>query len=432
MSYPIIVSDLGSFLGSLGRFLLFLLLCFRSSLQADPLSIDLQAESAILINAETGIVLFEKAADVPRYPASTTKIATVLYALEQGGVPLDRMIPVEQEAIGTLSQAAKKRNQYRDAAYLLEPDGVGLGLKIGQQMSLQDLLYAILLESANDAANLLAHYLGGSISQYMKDLNLFLEKIGCRTTHFLNPHGLHHPQHLSTARDLSILTQVALRNPLFCEIIKTVRYTARMQPQETRIFLHKNKLLRKGPYYYQKAIGVKTGYHLQAQHTLVTAASDGKRTLIAVLLKNPDRGQMFLDAARLFEKAFQEPLITHTLFKAGKQPYALQLEGSRYPVQTMLQVPMTLQFYPAERVQVHAEVHWSATHLPVTKGSQVGEIRLLAGDRLLQTAPLLAAETVETTLIYQLAHTLQKIPTMLWIALFFVMGLLCYLFVKRR
>lgn len=432
MTYPFI-SDLGSFSGHLGRLFIFLLLCFQSTcLQAESLSIDIQAESAILINAETGAVLFEKAADEQHYPASTTKIATTLYALEQGGVPLDRMIPVEKEAIGSLSQAAKKRNQYRDAAYLLEPDGVGLGLKVGQQMRLQDLLYAVLLESANDASNVLAQYLGGSISQYMKDVNLYLEKIGCKATNFLNPHGLHHPKHLSTARDLAILTQAALRHPLFCEIIKTIHYTGKINGQEPRAFLQKNKLLRKGPYYYKKAIGVKTGYHAQAKHALVAAASEGKRTLIAVLLKNADRSQMFLDAARLFEKAFQEPLITQTLFKAGKQPYSLQLEGSRYPVQTMLALPVVLQFYPSERVPVHAEIHWSATHLPVTKDSQVGEIRLYANQRLVQAAPLLAVETVETTLIYQLAHTLQKIPLSLWAIFCMIILLLCCLFFKKR
>lgn len=429
-------SLLRSGLGYLGRFFLFscpLFCFFFSPLHAEPLSVTTQAESAILVNAETGVVLFEKDADTLRYPASTTKIATVLYALEHGGVPFDRIIPVEQEAVGVLSQAVKKRNQYRDAPYLLEPDSVGLGLKTTQQLSLKDLLHAVLIVSANDAANILAHYLGGSITQYMQDVNSYLAKIGCSSTCFTNPHGLHHPKHVTTARDLAKLTQVALRNPSFAEIVKTVRYTTgKIGTQEGRALLQTNKLLRKGPYYYSKAIGVKTGYHSQAGHTLVSAATNGKRTLIAVLLKNADRGQMFLDAATLFETAFKEPLVTKTLFKTGKQPFSLQLEGSRYPVQTLLEAPIVVQYYPAEHVKMHAEVHWSATHLPVMKGDVVGQIHLYVDDKLLQF-PLRAVDTVETTLIYRLAHTLQKRSGGILLTLFLAVGIfLCFFMLKKN
>lgn len=422
---------LRSGLDYLGRFFVFSCLLF-SLLHAEPLDVSLQAESAILINAETGAVLFEKDADTLRYPASTTKIATVLYALEHGGVPFDRIIPVEQEAVGVLSQAVKKRNQYRDSAYLLEPDSVGLGLKTTEQLSLKDLLYAILIVSANDAANVLAHYLGGSITQYMQDVNQYLAEIGCTSTCFMNPHGLHHPKHVSTARDLAKLTQVALRNQTFAEIVKTVRYTTgKIGAQEGRALLQTNKLLRKGPYFYSKAIGVKTGYHSLAGHTLVSAATNGKRTLISVLLKNADRGQMFLDAATLFETAFKEPLVTKTFFKAGKQAFALQLEGSRYPVQTFLDTPISVQYYPAEHSKMHAEIHWSATQLPVKKGDVVGQIHLYIDDKRLEY-PLRAVETVETTLIYRLAHTVQKKSNVLLLTFFLTLAALVCLIGLRR
>lgn len=417
--------------GDLGRLFIFLFLRI-AQVHAEPLSITVQAESAILINADTGFILFEKDADAAHYPASTTKIATVLYALEHGNVPLDRFIPVEQEAIGQLSQAAKKRNQYRDAPYLLEPDGIGLGLKKGEQVRLQDMLYASLLESANDAANVVAHYLGGSITEFMQELNLYLKNIGCKATQFVNPHGLHHPNHVSTARDLALLARHALKHPGFCEIMRTMRFAGGKIGTGQRTFVQKNKLLKQGPYYYKKAIGMKTGYHAKAQHALVAAAVDQGRTLIAVLLKNADRGQMFLDAARLFEKAFQEPLVTQTLFPAGKQPFALQLEGSRYPVRTELKAPVMLKYYPSEAVDVQPQVHWIATNLPVQKGDTVGELRLYHNDRILQTAPLLAVETVDTTLIYQLAHTLQKIPGLVWGVLMLVVGFCLYTLLRRR
>lgn len=418
--------------GDLGRLFVFLFLEI-AHVHAEPLSITVQAESAILINADTGFILFEKDADVSHYPASTTKIATVLYALEHGNVPLDRLIPVEQEAIGQLSQPAKKRNQYRDAPYLLEPDGISLGLKKGEQVRLQDLLYASLLESANDAANVVAHYLGGSITEFMQELNLYLKNLGCKATQFVNPHGLHHPNHVSTARDLALLARHALKHPAFCEMMKTMRFAGgKIGAQQQRTFVQKNKLLKQGPYYYKKAIGLKTGYHAKAQHALVAAAVDQGRTLVAVLLKNADRGQMFLDAVRLFEKAFQEPLVMQTLFSTGKQPFALQLEGSRYPVRTELKAPVMLKYYPSEAVDVHAQVHWIATHLPVQKGEVVGELRLYHNDHILQTAPLLAVETVDTTLIYQLAHTLQKIPGLIWMVVMLVVSFCLYALFRRR
>src|SRR5262249_28551111 len=155
------------------------------------------------------------------YPASTTKIATSFYTLMQKSRSLHENVAAPKEALVIVTPYEKMRNNYtKYPAYVLETDGTHANIKAGEVMTIEDLMYATMLASGNDAANIIAYHLGGgSIPQFMDGMNCFLQKIGCTKTHFCNPHGLHHPEHVTTARDMARMAQCALYHPLFRTLV---------------------------------------------------------------------------------------------------------------------------------------------------------------------------------------------------------------------
>lgn len=388
------------------RFLGCLFVCFFQfqCLLAENLSLKVQAESAILMNAETGAILYEKNAKVLQYPASITKIATASYGLKMAGNQLETPITAEQDAVVSISEEARRKANYSQPAYWLVPGGSHIGIKKGEILTLKDLLYGLMVASGNDAANVIAQYIGGTIPDFMISLNRYLKEIGCEKTTFYNPHGLYHPKHQTTAYDMAIMMREALKNPKFCEIIGTVRYTRpKTNKQEPTVLVQTNRLMRKGQYYYPKAIGGKTGYLAIAGHTLVVAAKQEDRTLIAVLLKSKERGDMFLDAIKMFDTAFNQPKVQRTLLKAGPQQFSLDLKGAAKSISTALSEDLIIDYYPAEEPKLKCFLSWSIKEPPVMKGQQVGELQLQSPDgKVVRTIPLLAQEDVSTTWLYTL------------------------------
>ncbi len=374
------------------------LLCFFFlSLQGEPLSFNVRGESALLMNADTGHILFKHQEDVRYYPASTTKIATALFALKIAGDRLDMEIVAEQESLVSLSEAIKKKNQYKSPSYYLEPDGMHIGIKKGEILTLKALLQGTLIASGNDAANVVAQALGPSIPTFMSQLNAYLKEIGCQKTHFCNPHGLHDPSHETTAFDLAVMAKEALKHPVFKEIVSQSRFLRpKTNKQAAATFLQTNRLLRPGKFYYSKAIGVKTGWHSKANKTFVGAAQNKDRTLIAVLMGYKNSDLVFEDAIQLFEKAFNQPKISKVFLKGGVQTFSLELDQANAPLKTYLEKPLSLEFFPAEDPQPKCLLYWKSLSVPIQKDSQVGEIQLISSKgELLKSVPLLAFETVD-------------------------------------
>lgn len=374
-------------------FLVFFIFPFFS-LQSEPLKVSVAADSALLINADTGAILYEKKAHVSQYPASVTKIATALYALKKKGGNLDEIAIADQESIGSVTEEVKARSNYKIPAYRMVVGGSHIGLKRGEAMSLRDLLYGLLIASGDDAGNVIAHHISGSIPTFMDEVNLYLKEIGCQNTHFLNPHGLHHPDHKTTAHDMAIIARECLKDPIFCEMVSTVRYTRpKTNKQEATTWVSTNRLLRQGQFYYPKAIGVKTGHGSPALNTFVGAARHEGRTLILVLLHTKERSDIFADSIKLFQAAFDQKKVERTLVKAGPQKYALKLDGVGKPIATYVRDPLIVQYYPSEEPQFKAILAWEQLNLPITKDQRVGEIRILDNrGNLLQSVPLLAQE----------------------------------------
>jgi D-alanyl-D-alanine carboxypeptidase (penicillin-binding protein 5/6) len=423
---------------------LFLICAFISSLacEARPLKVEVEAEAAILINADSGAILYEKNAHTTHYPASITKIATAAYALKKKGGDLDEKITADREAVASVTGEAKRKANYRLAPHFLEDRGTHIGIQVGEQLTLRDLLYGMMLQSGNDAANVIAQYVGnGSIPGFMNQVNGYLKEIGCKNTQFLNPHGLYHPDHKTTAYDMAKLTSEAMKDPIFCKIVSSQRYLRpKTNKQEATPLVQSNKLLRSGPLYYAKAIGVKTGYTSHSLNTFVAAAKSGERTLIAVLLRVKERPDMFKDAVKLFEKAFSEQKMQKVLFQSGSQKVIRTIEGGDQPISTYLSHDIIVAFYPSEEPQFKAQVVWSPISLPVEKNSQVGELWITAQrengkEDLLQKAPLFSLNSVQATWKHkmQLAiASIQQHTALLWAVGAIILIILGFIIYSKR
>lgn len=284
-------------------FLIFVLIFNCSFSYADDLSIT--GEAAILIDAETGQILYEKNADMQLFPASTTKIITAILAIEYGN--LNDIVTIDEEVV--------KRT-----------DGTHIALEVGEQMSLDDLLHALLIESANDAAVAIAIHISGSVEDFAELMNEKAKEIGATNTHFTNPNGLPDENHLTTAHDLAMMAKYAMKNETFREIVKNYTYIIppTNKKEESRYLKSNNRLLYSNkkinvdgkvvPIKYEWANGVKSGYTTAAQQCLVSSAAKGNMNLICVVLKSTGT-DIYVDTHKLLNYGFDNFEKAHLSFK---------------------------------------------------------------------------------------------------------------------
>ena len=254
----------------------FILITFSISTYATE-SISIKSGAGLLVERSKGKILFEKNAYEKMYPASTTKILTAIVVLEN--TKLDDMATVSKNALETI------------------PNGyVTCNLQIGEELSVKDLMYALMVKSANDAAVVLAEHVGGSVEGFSDMMNEKAKEIGCKNTHFVNPNGIHHADHYTTAYDLYLMTEYALSFEYtneFRNFVSKTSYTlpaTNMYPAEDRSFTTTNELIkinnnnRKDNYYYKNALGIKTGHTSQAGYCLVSSANRDNLEFISVIL----------------------------------------------------------------------------------------------------------------------------------------------------
>lgn len=375
-----------------------LTLCLISQeLLAKPLSVTVSAESAILINAKTGAILYQKKIHEPQFPASITKVVTALYSLTIKGDQLEAPVSAEAEAIASVAESAIRRSNYTLPSYYIEQGSSHIGIKKGEVLKFSDLLYGMMLVSGNDASNVIAQFTSGSIPKFIAEMNAYVKSIGCKNSHFCNPHGLHHPKHQTTAYDMALIAKEALKQPFFAEVVKTVRFTRpKTNKQEATTLVQFNKLLRTGRYHYKKAIGIKTGHTSFALNTFVGAASNNDRKLIVVFLKTKDRGDIFTDAVKLFEAAFNEVKVVKKLIVAGPQNFLLNHVSVSNPIQTYALSDFNIEYYPSEEPEVKSFLKWDDVKLPIKKGTKIGEVIISnITDHKTDKVPLYASEDVD-------------------------------------
>jgi serine-type D-Ala-D-Ala carboxypeptidase (penicillin-binding protein 5/6) len=398
------------------RLVFFCLLTFSSLHASSPLKVEVSAKAAILMNAETGAVLWEKNARMPLYPASTTKMITALYALEKKGHALDELVTASHEAVATVHPNVRRASNGQHPPYRLEFGGTHMGIKAGETLPFRALIYGLMLTSGNDAANVIAQHVSGNISTFMDELNGFVHEKGCLQTVLHTPHGLPHPDHKTTAYDLGVLAGEALKNPFFREVVKTAQY-ARPQTnkQPGSILYQHNALVTPGRFFYPKAIGIKTGYTLSGGYTMVAAAEDQQRKLIAVILGCEKIEQRYKDAIALFEAGFNEKKVSRTLFSKGFDLFTYQVEGGKTPLQAYLSQDILLEYFPSEEPLFKTEMFWRIPSLPILANQKVAEMQIRSHEnKILSAAPLFAVRAVEPTLHYQVHLAWKKAKKGIW------------------
>ncbi|WP_412963897.1 D-alanyl-D-alanine carboxypeptidase family protein [Metabacillus niabensis] len=313
-----------------GMIILFLLL---TVLPHQTLALGVSARTAILIEQESGRILYEKDAHKKMRIASITKIMTAILAIESG--KLNETVTVSERAI--------------------QAEGSSLYLQKGEKIKLEDLVYGLMLRSGNDSGVAIAEHVGGSLEGFVVMMNQKAQEIGMTNTHFSNPHGLDdHEDHYSTAYDMAILTQYAMQNETYRKISSTKVYRA-PNPNEKwdRVWRNKNKLLTS---MYKYSTGGKTGYTVRAKRTLVsTASKDGMNTIV-VTLNDPDD---WTDHMNLHNYAFEQYDLVKlkgqgTLNKIGNDFYKGKVFIKRdivYPLTTKEQskVKIDIQLQKPER-----------------------------------------------------------------------------------
>jgi D-alanyl-D-alanine carboxypeptidase (penicillin-binding protein 5/6) len=354
----------------------FLFSCFFSSIYAD-FTVSNDVEAAILMNAENGKVLFEKNAKEKKYPASVTKIATAIYAIEKHAHRFQDVVLIDPCVLKTATNIEKKKFPSKYPAHTLEPDGSSISLIENEKIPFLTLLYGLMLGSGNDAANAIAFHCEKDISSFMQNVNFYLKSIGCKSTQFLNPHGLHHEMHYTTALDLAIMAKKALQNPTFAQIVKSTSYLRPDTNKQKAFTINQtNKLLRQGSFYYPQAYGVKTGYTSSAGYNLVSAAANEKRNLIAVVLGCKSSDARFKESTRLFEEAFNEKVVQQRLFAKGADVFKTELSYAKETLKAVLNEDVDLSYYPSEKIEFTTKVNWLCHKLPIYPDQVVGAFEL--------------------------------------------------------
>ncbi|MBR5543036.1 MAG: D-alanyl-D-alanine carboxypeptidase [Oscillospiraceae bacterium] len=275
----------------MSRFLKFAALCFFAALALNLSAIaapSLISQSAVLIDAKTGQVLYDKAMHEKRHPASITKIATVICGLENASLS-DKIV------------------MSYDAVFSVSRDSSHIALDVDEELTVEQASYAALMMSANEACNGIAELAGGDIPTFVEMMNEMARNAGALGTHFANANGLRDPEHYTTAYDMAMICRHAIKNPDFKKIFGTYKYDmapTNKQP-ETRHFVNQHSMISIPEFLYDGIVGGKAGWTQDAQYTLVTAAERDGICLIAVVMKSPRNNDKYTDTKALLDYGFE-------------------------------------------------------------------------------------------------------------------------------
>ena len=342
-----------------------LLLSFLS-IPSSAADISISAKSAILIDALTGDVLYEKNSNAILPMASTTKIMTAVVVIENCN--LDTTVIIPEEATGI--------------------EGSSVYLCKGERLTVRQLLYAVMLSSANDAATALAIACAGDIESFAKMMNDEADKIGLSSTHFDNPHGLDSHSHYTSAYDLAKLTAYALRLPEFKKIVSTYKMQIPLADNENgRLLVNHNKLLRS----YEGAIGVKTGFTKKSGRCLVSAAERGGATLIAVTLNAPNDWK---DHTAMLDYGFEN----YTSVKLTVNSYGLSvpvISGTKDSVLCAPKEDLTV-LLPKDHGAIVCRIEMSRfEYAPVDQGETLGKITYFCDGSEIGSTDIISSQSVE-------------------------------------
>ncbi len=409
---------------ALSLFTLLLTFCILfSSVPASAavfnIGFDTNCAAIELVNLDTNTVVYQKNADVRREPASTTKIMTFIVASEHIKDLTGTKITVTKEVVDKLLGTGSSLS----------------GIKENDQLTAMQLLNCMLVPSGNDAALVLADYVGGgNVDKFVDMMNQKAQELGCKGTHFANPHGLHDENHYTTAHDLYLITKYAMSLPNFSDITSKTRYSyspiggpdagKKRSLSTTNYLIDKN--LDGGKYYYQYAKGIKTGHMDQSGYCLVSSATAEGYSYLCVALGAPDvdkngkaittRGEM-IDTAALFRWAFRN-LQLKPILNGQDSVGEIKLNNAWNKDKLLLVAEKNYSAMLPNNVSASSVIITKhipqSIDAPIKKGQVIGTATLSYANQELTTVNLVASESVERSEVLRTANTVKSIFTSGW------------------
>ncbi|MBM7614060.1 D-alanyl-D-alanine carboxypeptidase family protein [Alkaliphilus hydrothermalis] len=324
-------------------------------------------KSAIVMEVETGRVLFEKNSHEKMPTASTTKIMTALLAIEN--VDPEKVVKIPPEAVGI--------------------EGSSIYLRANETVKMVDLLYGLMLRSGNDAATAIAIEVAGSVEEFASLMTQRARELGAENTSFMNPHGLHHDLHYTTAYDLALITQAAMKESLFKKIVGTKFHTAESRDAEFKYFANKNKILKTT----EGGDGVKTGYTKKSGRCLVASATRNDMQLIAISLNDYD---YFNTTRKLLDDSFAifKP---HQILQEGDVMATISVTEGKVDTLDLLardKVVIPVSDEEVDKIKTVVEAP-DAVMAPVDQGAIIGKVHTYLDGELINTTELLAAVSIQ-------------------------------------
>ena len=396
--------------------------------------------SALLIELNSGTTLYALNPTEQRYPASLTKVMTAYLTLKYGN--LDDQVTVSETALQNLHE-----------------DGSSAGLVAGEVLPLRDLLYCIMVASANEACNAIAEYISGSVEAFVQLMNDEAQALGCTGTHFANPHGLHDENHYTTAADLALIVQAAMENATFREIANTPHYTVpATNMSEERELYTTNQLISTSAnsgYRYSKAAGIKTGFTTPAGRCLISTANNDNLQFLGIIMDaatvgNEDTGTWdqrsfpeFINMCEYFFERYQYTTVLTTLYPVAELPVN-QSAGAQTvalaPVEELKSL-VSMDFDP-EDIALDIQLDRESVDAPVEAGTVLGSVTVSLSGQVVGTVDLAAITSVaRSEITHRAEETREYVEDNWWkwlvgiLLLIVVLIVFCYFlmqFYRRR
>ena len=371
--------------------------------------VDIQAKAALLADPQTDTLLFERNIHERVYPASITKIMTTLLALSHGDLA-DEVTASETALSG------------------LDPQGSTQNIKAGEVMTLEDLLYCVMVASANEACNVIAEHIAGSVDAFVEMMNAEAERLGCEGTHFTNTHGLHEEDHYTTAWDVYLITREALKNPRFMTIANTPdkHIPPTNMTEKERVLYTTNHLISRAKsagYIYHQAKGIKTGHTSAAGNCLVSAAEkDGYSYLCVVMGAAQEEGvvRSFTETKALFEWGFDNFETKQIIATSDIVAKVDVLQGLNEDTVVLVPETKLLRLLPKglriEDVEKDVTIDSpGGVTAPVKRGDTLGTLTLVYDGAVLGVVPLVAAISVERSQLDASREELSDFMSQPWV-----------------
>ena len=353
----------------------------------------IESEAAVVLDAHTGIVLFERRKDEQVFPASVTKVMTALLAIENSDGEFDERVPFSYEAVHSIM-----------------PGSSHIAMDEGETLSLDDALYALMLASANEVSNAVAEFVSGDMPSFARQMNARAAGLGAVNTNFTNAHGLPEDNHYTTAYDSALIMREAVQHPKFIELISTQTYEIMPTERQAEIRLLNNSnrmILPHTRFYDERVVGGKTGFTNAARHTLATFANVGDIELIVVTMRGEARDP-YRDTSVLLDYGFEQfeeiEVLDPTRFEEPV-PVVQIMDGTAEELGTVMVkasgengAPATITRLLPKQAARYVTVETSLPSraiAPVNVGDVLGELRIYCNKTLLETIPLVAVESIE-------------------------------------